>query len=70
MYICLPELMYMQHMHQDAWKCKKKASGSLELELQEVVNNPVWGRELVPGSSERAADTLNQQIFFPFHNNF
>lgn len=62
---CVSVFVYMRvyrcHMHTGAQRSQKRASDSLELELQVVVSTPMaptWVLETEPNSSGKARSTL------------
>lgn len=57
-------LMYVCVMNIEMFWKPEKASDSLELELQKVMNHPVWVLETKLGASGGAARAFNCQINF------
>ena len=47
MYVCLPECMYLHHMHVGFYGGQKRLSGLSALELQAVVSNPIWVQQVL-----------------------
>lgn len=67
LYICVHACQYVYHVHLGAHEGQKRAWESLELELQEVVNHPVWILGIESQSSARVASTqFLSYLFSPF----